>query len=139
MENSGYKTWENIRYYGSLGKDALSDRIVSLDREWDAEKFVKASLSGLGMFGLVTGLVGSRLGRLLLWIATPLLLLHTLGKWSPSQDTVRSLGFRPRREIEEEKYALKAMRGDFKGLESPVEGEENLSKLSSRALEAAKA
>ena len=140
MEYSGYKTWENIRYYGSLGKEALTDRIVGLDQEWDAEKFVKVSLSGLGVFGLVTGLVGSRLGRLILWITTPLLLLHAMGKWTPSQSTLRSAGFRSRREIDEEKYALKALRGDFKGLDSSSDGgDEGLSKLSSRALEAAKA
>lgn len=140
MEYSGYKTWENIRYYGSLGKGALTNRIAGLDQEWDAEKFVNVSLTGLGVFGLVTGLAGSRLGRLLLWIATPLLLMHALGKWSPSQSTLRSVGFRSRREIDEEKYALKALRGDFKGLESSTEGgEDDISKLSSRALEAAKA
>ncbi len=140
MENSGYKTWENIRYYSSLGKDALTDRIAGFDREWDAEKFVNVSLSGLGIFGLVTGLVGSRLGRLILWIATPLLLLHALGKWQAPEGAVRSAGFRPRKEIDEEKYALKALRGDFKGLESAAGGDEdNLSKLSTRALEAAKA
>lgn len=38
-------------------------------------------------------------------------------KWSPSLATLRRLGIRPRQEINDELYALRTLRGDFRGLE----------------------
>jgi hypothetical protein len=140
MENTESKTKDNIRYFSSLGREGLGDRINSLNEEWDAERFVGVSLTGLGLFGLVTGFAGSRLGRMLVWTAMPLLLMHALGKLRLTEGIFRSMGFRSRREIEAEKYALKALRGDFQGVEAKSGSEgEGFAKISSRALEAARA
>lgn len=138
--NPEARTWDNIRFYGSLGKAGLSERIKTLDAEWDAEKFIATALSGASLFGMVMGLFGSRLWRVLTWTSLPLLFLHGQGKWKPSDPLIRSLGLRPRREIHQEKYALKAMRGDFRGVEAPSGEEgENLARNSSMALDAVKA
>lgn len=139
-ENPESRTWENIRFYGSLGQPGLSERIKSLDAEWDAEKFIGVALSGAGIFGLTMGVFGSRLWRLLAWTSLPLLFLYGQGKWKPSDNLIRALGLRPRREIHREKYALKAMRGDFRDVEA-ASGEEveHLARNSSRALDAVKA
>jgi hypothetical protein len=138
--NPESRTWDNIRFYGSLGKPGLSERIKSLDGEWDAEKFTVVALSGASLFGLAMGIFGSRLWRLLAWSSLPLLFLHGQGKWKPSDGLIRSLGLRTRREIHQEKYALKAMRGDFRGVEIPSGEEgESLARNSSRALEAVNA
>jgi hypothetical protein len=106
-------TRKNLLFYGSLGREALDERIQALEDEWDLEKAGAVLLSGAGVLGLVMGLIGSRHWRLLAWAAVPLLFLHGRGQWKSAEGLLRPLGFRPRRDIQEEKYALKAMRGDY--------------------------
>src|SRR3954447_15082897 len=101
--DSESRTWDNVRFYGSLGKEGLTERIRSLDDEWDAEKFVLVALSGTSLFGMVMGLVGSRLWRVLTWTSLPLLFLAGQEKWRPSEGILKTLGLRSRREIYEEK------------------------------------
>ena len=138
--NPESRTRDNIRFYGSLGNPGLSERIKSLEREWDAEKFIGTALSAASLFGLTMGIFGSRLWRLLAWTSLPLLFLHGQGKWKPSDGMIRSLGLRPRREIDQERYALKAIRGDFRAVEVPSGEEgESLARNSSLALDAVKA
>ena len=55
------------------------------------------------------------------WWAVPavlavFLVLHTMTCWSPAMPLVRRLGFRTSREVNQERYALKAIRGDFQRL-----------------------
>jgi hypothetical protein len=139
-DSSQSKTWDNVRFYGSLGREGLSERIRSLDEEWDAEKFVTLALSGAGLLGLIMGLLGSRLWRVLTWVSLPLLFLAGQEKWRPSEGVLKSLGLRSRREIYEEKYALKALRGDFQNVDSASGSEgETLARNSARALDAVKA
>jgi hypothetical protein len=107
---------DNVRYYTSLGAEAVEDRLRELDTEWGLERALTAGLAGLGAFGLVMGLFGSRTLRLLTWVATPLLFAFSIGKWAPSAELTARRGLRTRKEIEEERYALKAWRGDFQGL-----------------------
>ncbi|MEO6095927.1 MAG: hypothetical protein ABIW76_09655 [Fibrobacteria bacterium] len=106
-------TRKNVLFYGSLGREALAERIQALEDEWDLEKTGAVLLSGAGVLGLVLGLIGSPRWRLLAWATVPLLFLHGRGKWKSAEGLLRPMGFRARREIQEEKYALKAMRGDY--------------------------
>lgn len=139
-DESETKTWDNVRFYGSLGKEGLTERIHSLEEEWDMEKFITVGLSGIGVFGLVMGFFGSRVWRLFSWVSLPLLFLYGQDKWKPSNGALKSLGLRSRKEIDEEKYALKALRGDFQRVDSASGAEgENLARNSSRALDAVKA
>ena len=44
------------------------------------------------------------------------LLQHAVQGWCPPVPVFRHLGFRTQSEIEEERYALKALRGDFRAV-----------------------
>jgi hypothetical protein len=48
--------------------------------------------------------------------------------WSPAVPLLRQLGVRTRMEIEEERYALKVLRGDFK-ISSDLEGKDGLERI----------
>lgn len=50
---------------------------------------------------------------------TSFLAEHSIQGWCPPVLVFRNLGFRIRKEIDPEKYALKLMRGDFDGIEPP--------------------
>ena len=130
-------TLDNIRFYGSLGREGIDERIRALEDEWDVERAVMVGLSGAGVAGLIVGLVGSRVWRLLAWIALPLLFLFAQDKWKPSNGILKSLGLRSRKDILEEKYALKALRGDFRNVETePEEAVADKDRNSARAMEA---
>jgi hypothetical protein len=73
-------------------------------------------LAGTGVLALIFGMLGSRLWRLLAWVVLPLIFAHVRGRFAAPGDFLRTLGLRSRKEIEEEKYALKALRGDFRDL-----------------------
>lgn len=131
---------DNVRYHSSLGPHAISDRIRQLDAEWDMEQSVTATLSCLGAFGLVMGLFGGRVLRLLTWVSIPFLLLFSLGKWAPSAAALSRWGLRRRREIEEERYALKALRGDFKDVAAPTGAEtDSLGRKADQVMDAVRA
>lgn len=128
---------DNVRYYSTLGPEAVSERIRQLDREAEAECTVVSVLSGLGAFGLLMGLLGGRTFRLLAWISLPLLFAFSMGKWAPDAGVISRWGLRSRKEIEEERYALKALRGDFAKVQPPAGSEsENLGRMADNVMDA---
>jgi Protein of unknown function (DUF2892) len=90
-------------------------RLRELDREWDIERGLEANAAAIALVGLVLGrLVNPRWYYLSTAVAT-FLLQHALQGWCPPVGLFRRLGIRTQREIDEERYALKLMRGDFGG------------------------
>jgi hypothetical protein len=131
------RTLDNIRFYGSLGRQGIDERIRALEDEWDVERAVTVGLSGAGVAGLVIGLLGSRVWRLLAWVSLPLLFLFGQHKWKPSEGILKAMGLRSRKEIQDEKYALKALRGDFRDVDpEPEDAGAQKDRNSARAMEA---
>lgn len=67
----------------------------------------------LAFAGIVLGARGSRTWLLLSAAVTAFLLQHALQGWCPPVPVLRRLGFRTTQEIERERQAVKALRGDF--------------------------
>jgi hypothetical protein len=88
-------------------------RLDELDREWDIERTLEANASALALAGIALGVTSDRR-----WLGLPaavaaFLLQHAVQGWCPPLPVLRRLGFRTVREIDQERYALKALRGDF--------------------------
>jgi hypothetical protein len=94
----------------------IEDRLDELDREWDIERAIEANASALALGGLVLGLSGDRKWLGLPVLVTGFLLQHAVQGWCPPVPILRRLGFRTADEINQERYALKALRGDFDGV-----------------------
>ncbi len=45
---------------------------------------------------------------------------HAIHGWCPPLPLFRGMGIRSKAEIEAERYALKGLRGDFRGLQGPA-------------------
>jgi hypothetical protein len=95
------------------GLTAIEARLRELDREWDTERVLEGVAAGFTLTGL---LLGSTVDRK--WYALPaavaaFLLQHAVQGWCPPLPVIRALGVRTIAEIDEERYALKAARGDF--------------------------
>src|SRR5215467_2401784 len=96
----------------------IPKRLCELDAEWDIGRAIEAGGSGLALMGLVLGARGSRSWLMLSALATASLLQHALQRRCPPATLLRRLGFRTAREIECERHALKALRGDFTQIDS---------------------
>lgn len=121
-ERIRHQTEMNLAYY-EAHPDEIDRRLSHLDREWDIERVVETNSAILTLSGLVLGIGISRKWLLLSLAVQGFFLQHALQGWCPPIPILRRLGVRTQAEIEEERYALKALRGDFQRLaETPREG-----------------
>lgn len=106
------ETQARVEYYASRPEE-IPDRLMELDAEWDIERMLEANASALAFVGTVAGLSGRPRWFLLPAFVTAFLFQHALQGWCPPLPVLRRLGFRTTREIEMERNALKALRGDY--------------------------
>ena len=104
----------NVAHFGSH-RDEIPDRLRQLDREWDIERAIEANASVLALAGVVLAATHDRRWLALPGLVSAFLLQHALQGWCPPVPVLRRLGFRTSYEIDEERQALKALRGDFEG------------------------
>ncbi len=116
----------NVHYY-SQHRDEIPQRLRALDREWDIERAIEANAATLGLAGLTLSVTSDRRWLALPALVTGFLLQHAIQGWCPPVPVLRRLGFRTTFEIEAERQALKALRGDYRKVDN-----------SERALEAAR-
>ncbi|MBC5994372.1 hypothetical protein [Pontibacter cellulosilyticus] len=107
------QTLENIERYGYDGPDTIDQRLKELEKEWDIERVLEVNASTLALSGIILGATKDKRWFILPGIVTSFLLQHGLQGWCPPLPILRKLGFRTRKEIEEERVSLKALRGDF--------------------------
>ncbi|WP_217914628.1 hypothetical protein [Miltoncostaea marina] len=98
------------------GRDAIDRRLSELDGESDVERLLEINASILALGGLSLGVLADRRWLILPGVVLPFLLQHGVQGWCPPLPVMRRLGARTRAEIDAERVALKALRGDFEGL-----------------------
>jgi hypothetical protein len=106
-------TQANIARCARQGRHAIDRRLAELDREWDIERLLEANASSLVVIGCALGAFVSRRFFALPALVGGFLLQHAIQGWCPPVPLFRRLGVRTEREIDEERFALKALRGDF--------------------------
>jgi hypothetical protein len=117
------KTEENIARYSAAGAEAVRQRLSELDQEWDIERVLEANASGVILTGLALSILEDRRWLIVPLIASGFLLQHALQGWCPPVSLFRRLGVRTAAEIDQERYALKALRGDFQNVPKTVDGQ----------------
>lgn len=110
------QTRENVARYASLTPQLLDQRLMELSHEWALERII-AGGAAVGIFAglLLVAIFGVG------WIVVPatitaVLLMQAFAGWTPLVPLLRKLGCRRGCEINHERYALKALRGDFQRL-----------------------
>lgn len=111
-------TAARISACAARGPAAIHRRLAELDREWDTERVLETNASSLVLLGVLLGTTVDRRWFALPGLVGAFLLQHALQGWCPPLPLLRRLGVRTASEIEQERTALKALRGDFAGLES---------------------
>jgi hypothetical protein len=70
----------------------------------------------MGLLGLALGVTVDKRLLVLPGLVSTMLIVHATHGWYPLLPLFRRLGVRSRDEIDRERYALKAIRGDFSAL-----------------------
>lgn len=107
------QTEENIARYSAAGPQAIDERLHELDAEWDIERTLEANAATVALIGLGLGTFADRRFFALPAVVAGFLLQHAVQGWCPPLAVFRRLGVRTQHEIEQERYALKLIRGDF--------------------------
>ena len=112
------QTDENVAKYSVVHPDRIERRLEQLDGEWDIERTLEANAAAVSLVGFGLGTLVDRRFFALPAIVATFLLQHAVQGWCPPLPLLRRMGVRTQPEIEEERYALKALRGDFAGIRS---------------------
>jgi hypothetical protein len=99
--------------------DELTRHVTQLDYEWDFDRTVETEASVIGLLGLALGIAVDKRFLVLPAFVSTMLVLHATHGWYPLLPLFRRIGVRTQDEIDRERYGLKALRGDFTGLQSP--------------------
>lgn len=105
---------KRIAAFESNDRNALiTQRLKELDSEWDVERTLQTNFAILSLVGLALATkVNKRWFALALGVPA-FMVQHALQGWCPPLPVLRRLGLRTAREINEERFALKSLRGDF--------------------------
>ena len=113
---------KQIAYYATHPEE-IPTRLEQLDHEWDSAQAAAAASVGMSLASLASAF--TRRGR---WAVLPLTALQALlvkQTFAPTDSALTRFaghcGLRTRRHIESERYALKALRGDFQNLPASPE------------------
>ena len=116
------RTVMNVASCAAGGPGSIDRRLPELDREWDIERTLEANAATIALVGLGLGTFVNRRFLFIPAVVAGFLLQHALQGWCPPVPVFRRLGFRTESEIARERYALKALRGDFKDIGGAVNG-----------------
>jgi hypothetical protein len=111
------RTAASIAYHAQH-PEYINDRLAELDAEWDVERMLETMASTLSLVGLIGFAAGRRRWLILPLAVQSFFLQHAVQGWCPPLPVLRRLGFRTMAEIDQERYALKALRGDFVEVET---------------------
>ncbi len=118
------QTEERVAQCSAAGPEAIEQRLAELDHEWDIERTLEANAATLAATGAALALLTDRRFALVPLVVGSFLLQHAVQGWCPPVPVFRRLGFRTQSEIDYERYALKALRGDFRNLPARDDGDE---------------
>ncbi|MDO9295756.1 DUF2892 domain-containing protein [Bradyrhizobium sp.] len=97
----------------AMHPEAIPRRLRELREEWDIERAIEANASALAFTGVILGVTRDSRWLALPALVTAFLFQHAIQGWCPPVPVLRRMGFRTAHEIEQERMALKALRGDF--------------------------
>lgn len=122
---------QRLACLADAGPQAIEDRLAELDREWTAGRVTKAVIGGLLVIGFgLTALLNPW------WLILPaiggvFLLQYFFTRTSWLGKVFHEMGFRTGFEVDQEKMALKVLRGDFRHLPTvhDIESHDDISRL----------
>jgi len=118
------QTQQCLERHATNDREAITRHLEMLDREWDVERYLQMNAGIVSLSGVVLGALVSRRFLVLPAAVFGFFFQHATQGWCPPLPVFRRMGVRTRREINKEKYALKALRGDFDNVSPERQSEE---------------
>jgi hypothetical protein len=103
---------DRVKQCARAGPDAIERRLAKLDREWDIERLIEVEAPATIMLGILLANLHDRRWMMLSAFAASMVIVHSLQGWYPLLPVLRRLGVRSQAEIEMERNALRALRGE---------------------------
>ena len=114
------------------GPHAIGDRLTQLDWEWTSGRAAKVAAAVMVLAGTALTLATGSEWWLILTVAGGLgMLQYAFSRTSWLGRTFQEMGYRTGCEVEQEKFALKTLRGDFRHLPTvhDIEDKDDISRL----------
>lgn len=111
-------TNSRVRRLAAAGPAAINRRLEELEHEWDMERVLEANAASVALTGTILGATVDRRFFVIPALVGGFLLQHAIQGWCPPVMLFRRMGFRTAPKIDYERYALKALRGDFRHVTS---------------------
>lgn len=123
MEQDRVRKWTAKQVLAKIDDDAFAnlmkhsnhipERLEELEREWDHDRVLETESSLMALSGLALGAAVDRKFFLIPGMVASMVFLHASTGFYPLLPLFRRLGIRSQKEIQRERFALKALRGDF--------------------------
>lgn len=107
---------ETLASVAEQGHGAIEQRLARLDAEWSVGQMLKATTGALILVGLGLTMYVNPWFALVPALAGLALLQYLVSRRNVLADLFAGMGFRAGADIEHERIALKALRGDFRHL-----------------------
>ena len=122
---------QRLACLADAGPHAIDARLAELDREWTAGRMTKAVLGVLLVLGFALTALSNPWWLILPAIGGVFLLQYLFTRTSWLGKMFQEMGFRSGFEVDQEKVALKVLRGDFRHLPTvlDIEKREDISRL----------
>ncbi|MCM2349295.1 MAG: hypothetical protein NDI69_04685 [Bacteriovoracaceae bacterium] len=120
LEKIKITTFDTVQTYGR-NRESIDLRLKELSKEWDIERLLEVIVASTALSGIFFAYIFSPYWLFLSVIVMAFLLLHGIQGQNPALPVFRKWGKRTYREIEQERHALKALRGDYASLQDPEE------------------
>ena len=122
---------QRLACLADAGPQAITDRLNEIEQEWSAGRVTKATIGILIVAGLVLTVLVNPWWMLLPAFGGFFLMQYLFTRVSWLGAMYREVGFRSGADIDQEKFALKALRGDFRQLPTvhEIENKEDISRL----------
>lgn len=108
----------NITRYANASNAQIDQRLAALEREWSIERVLELEAPTMIGLGAILGATLRRGWFALSALAASKVILHNTQGWYPLLPLLRRLGLRSQNEIEQERSALRALRGDHRVYQS---------------------
>ena len=122
---------QRLACLADAGPQAIEDRLAELDREWTAGRVTKAVIGVLITAGFVLAALLNPWWLILPALGGAFLLQYLFTRTSWLGKVFHEMGYRTGFEVDQEKMALKVLRGDFRHLPTvhDIESRDDISRL----------
>jgi hypothetical protein len=123
------QTEQNVVRTARQGRAAIDRRLQEPEYEWDIERLLETNAATAVLVGVTLGTAVDKRFFVLTAVVAGFLLQHAVQGWCPPIPLFRRWGFRTQAEIDEERYALKVLRGDFHNVAHDPESTKSIHQL----------